>query len=186
MLQITNRDKIFIIVALPVAVALCYWFLLRRPIAAEYSVCENQAMSLASAEQYEAENLMLNRQLAAAREKLQNEKNKAGEGADAKVSGGLSSAERLEKVLNVFAANNVRIITSEAQPDNGARPAGKVMRDLFGIKDPHLRLFSAEGAYANVVSALQSFSIRENQVIVESVSLTTGRLGCKWTVLLWF
>lgn len=184
MLQITEKDKLFVIVALPVAIALCYWYFLRRPAAAELSACELQDMSLGGVEQYEAEGMILDKQLSSVRGKLQNWMKASGETQLEKTSA--SPAERLETILKVFVAQNVRITRSVQSAYAGDKPAKEILRSAFGVNDPVLQTFYAEGFYADVISVLRTFSNRDNRVVVESVSMAKRRAGCGWTISLWF
>lgn len=186
MLKITAKDKVFIIVAVPVAIIAAYWYFIRKPLTKELSRLKEQDSVLLGAGHYEAEGIMLRKELTASRETLEKKSASAEAKVEKSAKEASSPADRLERVMKIFAAHNITMLGSEPATEAGSAKAMEMVRAAYGIEAPVLRRFSVEGAYQDIVNAMRAFADAASETLIESVAMSSRKNGCSWEIAIWF
>lgn len=190
MITITAKDRIFVLLAAPLAVLACYYFFLRSP-------CMRQAKELEASLAETDEPAILMQQGNLLRDRLAKvdaalaQVQPKEETASPAVSASEPSA-RLQQIVNVLQDQSVRVVQSEwIEPEENAivEPDAAVLAlQKAGVLDhPDCWNLELESSYASFVKALSAFRTNGLPVVPLSVSMDAhGRANaCRWKVKLW-
>jgi hypothetical protein len=193
MLKITDRDRIFAAVALPVALVAAYVFLVRAPLAERVAGMRDRLEELGPADEIEDMLPALEARRDAARARRDAaEREEASRGAAA--SGGVAlpsrdDSARLRGVVDAFGRiEGLRVLSSErldgaaagADGEGGSARArlDELVREAYGIREPARWRFAVSADYPAVVRALDLARRAGVPAVVEGVwTAGTGRRG---------
>jgi len=178
---IRTKDKLFLLVVAPLALAAAYVFLWRGDAVRRVDACRGELAELVSAEDFPDARAQAERRLAQALEELSAEKKVAMPAAQVTAEVGDSVAARERAVRSVFRQAGL-VVTRSAHAEPKAPAAGDALRRTGVRPDPVCRLYVIDGGYAPLCTALRTFGIRKMAVIPDRVEM--ARPG-HWTVALW-
>lgn len=187
MIEITNRDRIFVFVALPAAILAAFFFLVHKPQAARLAALRENHEALVPAGDYPVLIRGLERQKAEAEAELAAEKAAPSE---VYVRPAVSAAERLHAVLELFERNGAHVskfspVTAEARPGTEDYSARLVRAGWCA--QPEAWSLELDAAYPDVQATLAAMAQEDLPAMPVSVSLRTDpdkTLG-HWTLIIW-
>lgn len=186
MIQVTDRDRAFVAVALPLALVALYAIFVHAPRARALAEMRSRLESLGDAEDLELERPALQRRRADAAARRAEadaaEAMRVAGGGEATAPGGDSA--RLDRVVAVLnATDGVKLTAAERiwQTGNGGEPRAKALvREALGDgASPMLWRFTVSADYASLQRVLGAAGERKLPVIVDGVSFdgASGRAG---------
>lgn len=191
MIEVGTKDKIFVALALPLAVFAGFVFFVRAPAVKTQTALAEERRRLPDPDLFPIERRNLanrvtetEKELAAAR---------ARKPVAAAVVGDVAAsvADRQDAVfaaLSQRGARLVRVAAGEGTNAGAARDADRAARALrdTGIRpEPVERRFVVEAAYPDFVAALEMFISTRAPVVPAAVSMTTQAGVCRWEFTLW-
>lgn len=197
MVRITEKDRIFLAIALPAALVALYFFVVRAPLARQLSAMRSRYEALGPAAEIEAGRPALERRREEAAARLA-----AAEAAEAKrlaaASGGEESAvpvgdgsARFSSVVALLdGVEGVKIASAERVGETGnAEPRAKyLVRETLGAAEPDLWRFTVNADYGAIMRALAEARERKLPAIVDGVSFA-GVVGSGasriWRIDVW-
>ena len=191
MTEIRVKDKLFLAAVVPAALLGLYWWGWRAPAAARAAAAERRLSALVAEEDFEAEKARAGRELAAARAELAAERAVPAPQSRVKGDPAESLAARERAVLGVFRECGLVAFSGAAadvRGDGAAQPArsgGGEALSASGVRpDPVRRVYVLDGAYPDMVKALEAFAGREMAVVPEGVSMGASGRG-RWRLEVW-
>jgi len=179
--EIRTKDKIFLAVVMPVAIAAAYFYFWRNDVARRVVELSRERNSLVAVEDFSFEKQQAERQLALAREELAAEEKIPMPAAKVKADASDSVAARELAVLEVFRGAGLSVTSSAAAEAKESR-AGNVLKATGARPAPVCRTYQIGGRYPDVVTALRTVASREMAVIPEGVAMSKPG---HWTLTLW-
>ena len=179
MTKMRTKDKVFLMVAIPLALCVAYFYLWRMPVAKRIAALAAEEVRLPNAEDFPAERRAIEKRLASAEKEL--EEARAEKAPESSVKGDAAA-------LAAFAKHGARVVRVEPVADRsdgwGAR-GGEVLRATGLRPTPEAMRFTVEAPYPDFTAALDEFAAARAPVVPEAV--TMGRSGTKsrWEVVLW-
>ena len=180
MLKITDRDRIFAAIAVPVALVALYAYFIHRPLAKRVDAMEARLYEISDAEFQRAEQLQLARRREEVRKRLKETEadeqarlSAAATNAMAEVSAPCDASARLRRVVTLLGEVEGVRISSTTLLGTGASVAHSagLVREALGGESPALWRFAVVADYGSVVNALRLLSERRLPAVVEAVSL---------------
>lgn len=173
MIEVRLKDRIFLALAVPAAVAGLYLWQWRPEAAAKLETLRSRSRATVAEAEFPGEKARRRARLAAAEAELKRE-----EAAPAPVRevAGLAAdtpAMRTRTVVETFRAAGMRIVKSEMAAAGASRPAGNpadVLRATGVRPEPVRRIYRLEGGYAGLRRALAAFSENKTAVIVGALA----------------
>ena len=169
MTEIRTKDKIFLAIVVPAAVAALYWFGWREGEWRKIDALRQRQSALVSQEDFDDEMARANRQVRAAREELAAERNVAAPASKVKGNAGESEAERGRAVVETLRAAGLKIVRSEVS--DGAQSVLDALKRTAVRPNPTVRRWTVDGAYPALMSALDGFVSGELALVPVSVSI---------------
>lgn len=195
MVKITEKDRLFIAVALPAALAALYFVFARAPLAKELSAMRSRYEALGTAEEFELERPALQRRRdEAAAKRSEAEAAEAIRIADETGENGIAAgddATRFSRAAALFDGVPGVKITSAERVDHagsGELRAKALVREALGVADPDLWRFTVNADYGAIMRALAEAGERGMPAIVDGVSFagTGGRGAARvWRIDVW-
>ncbi len=186
-IEIRAKDKIFVALVMPLAIAAAYWYGWRSSAAARLSALESRSGAMVSRETYDAQKLRASRILSASLREVEAERAAPEPEVEVVVDRGVSAAEREEALLRVLRESGLDVKSGTTPEKRGAGDGGEALARAAGWGDgakPILRRYSLDGAYPCVKMALDAFVARRMGVIVEKLEMVGGATG-RWTLEVW-
>lgn len=187
MIEITNRDRIFVLVAIPAAILAAFFFLVHKPQAAHLASLRETHEMLMPAADYPVLFRGLERQKADAGAELAAEK---ASSSDVYVRSAVSAAERLHAVLELFERNGAHVskFSPASAESQGTEPDGfALMRRAGWCATPEAWVLELDAAYPDVQATFAAMAQEDLPAMPASVSLKTEpnkTLG-HWTLTIW-
>lgn len=192
MITITAKDRIFVLLAAPLAVLACYWFFIRAPKAREEQKLEAALSEMGDPETLMRQGDLLKQRLATVETLWDKTESEQGNESAGGLSPSSDPAVRLQKIVDVLQAQSVRVLRSEwidPSKDAMVEPDAAVtaLRKAGALERPDCWNLELESPYASFVRALSLFRTNDLPVVPLSVSMDArGRAnGCRWRVKLW-
>lgn len=187
MIEITNRDRIFVFVAIPAAILVAFFFLVHKPRAAHWAALRETHETLMPAGDYPVLMRGLERQEADAEAELAAEQAAPSE---VYVRPAVSAAERLHAVLELFERNGAHVakfspVASDAQ--GGESGDSALMRRAGWCAAPEAWTLELDATYPDVQATLAAMAQEDLPAMPVRVSLRTEpdkTLG-HWTLTIW-
>lgn len=178
---IRTKDKLFLAVVIPVALAIAYLCIWRAGESRRVGEMEREDAALVTVEDYPAELEKCRRLLEEAQAELEAEEKHPMPETKFKGSADDSMAARELAVLEVLGIEGLLVGKSR-----NAEVDVQTVREVLvrtGLRpDPVCREYSVAGSYPKICSALRTIAERKMSVIPERVEMTEpGR----WTLALW-
>jgi hypothetical protein len=190
MTRIRTKDKIFLAVAVPLAVCAAYLHFWRMPVAKKVAALAAEERRLPCADDFPHERRALESRVAEAERELERVRaEKAPEGA-VKGYADAGVAERQGCALAAFAKHGARVLRVEPMAESadgwGAR-GGDVLRATALRPVPEAMRFTVEAPYPDFAAALGEFAAARSPVVPEAVNMVRAGTGtkCRWEVALW-
>ena len=184
MIEVRTKDRIFVAVALPLALLGCYLHFVRGPLATSRTALAAERARLPDPDMFPQERRALSarvdaaaRELAAARAEPPPELTVRGRPAD-------SEGVRLQAVFDALQRGGVRVV--RAEPVEAAGRAADVLRATGVRPEPAARRVVLEADYPALVGALLACEAGRLAVVAGALSLASGETTCRWEVTLWF
>ena len=169
MTEIRTKDRIFVAVAVPLAVVALYWFGWRADAGKRIDKMRQCQATLVAQEDFDYEMEKARRQAAAARDELAAERKVPAPKTTVIGDASESEAERSCAVVETFRAAGLKIVRSEVAD---AKPSAAELLRATGVRPaPVVRVWTLEGAYPALLSALRTFVVDERAVVPVSVSV---------------
>lgn len=193
-MQITNKDRLFVMVALPVAVVCCYAHFIRRPLSAEATRIKAQIESTGDADDLMRRRRLLENRLAEVRALYDAEVAKPSvTNRTYQIEDNVSM--RLRSAIALFEECGAMVISST---DNSASTGtynvssnGSRISDMIANVHPGYRAqkwtFVLDSTYNATVDALNRFTELNSFAVVESIKMlpVKSSRNCRWSVTLW-
>ena len=182
-MEIRTKDKLFLLIAAPLALAGLYFYVYRTDAAKELDALSRREASLVTVEDFpfEKDRAVLMRKNAAA--ELEAEKNVPPVEAQVKSVKGLSAAERERAVIGIIKNAGLRLVKSELV--EGATSSAAALKASSAMEAPSVRRYTVSGTYPALLGALRQFETGKDAVIVSSVTLADS-LRNRWTFIINF
>jgi len=178
---IRTKDKVFLAVIVPVAVAAAYFYFWRNDAARRIDALAGERDALVAVEDFPFEKQQAERQLAAAKEELAAEQKIPMPAAKVKADAADSVAARELAVLEIFRATGLTVTSSAAAEAKESR-SGYVLKATGTRPAPVCRTYEIGGRYPDLLAALRTVAAREMAVIPEGVGMSKPG---HWTLTLW-
>lgn len=191
MLKVTDRDRIFVAVALPVALVALYIGFVHRPIAKRICSMEARLLEIGRADVLRSERLQLERRRDEAHTRrieaeVAEEARRAATATNATTDAyaPADASARLRRVVALLGkADGVRISsTSLMGTGAGAYPSAGLVKEALGGEQPALWRFAVVADYGGVLAALRLISDSGLPVVVEAVSMEGAKRGADGAV----
>lgn len=185
-LVVRDRDRAFLAVAVPVALAALYVVLWRNGASRRLDALSERHVSLVAVEDFESEMARAGRLLKDSEAELAAELAVPESPAKAVAPEGSSLAERERAVIGVFAAAGLAVLRCEIA-DEGSPAAGDALSAAVGRGTAWRavrRRYVLDGTYPAVKKALDVFAARKMAVVPDGVSMRGAGRG-RWTVEIW-
>lgn len=188
MTKMRTKDKIFLAVAVPLALCAAYFYFWRAPAAKRVAALEAEERRLPCAEDFPAERRALEKRVAAAEKELEEVRAEKAPESSVKGDAGAGAAERQGAALAAFAKHGARVVRVEPVADRsdgwGAR-GGEVLRATGLRPSPEAMRFTVEAPYPDFTAALEEFAAARAPVVPEGVTMGRAGAKCRWEVVLW-
>ena len=184
MTEIRTQDKLFVFLAVPLALVAAYVWFWRIDAARQVRAARGESAALVTAADFPFEMQKAERRLADARAALAAEQAVPPPALKVKGDAAATAARRESDVLRILRAAGLGILRSEVVTDDaGAALAGKLA--ATGVcPAPIGRRYTLDGAYPAVRRALDAFAAEERAVLTERVEMRAAGAG-RWTITLW-
>lgn len=191
MIEVGTKDKIFVALALPLAVFAGFVFFVRAPAVKTQTALAEERRRLPDPDLFPIERRNLanrvtetEKELAAAR---------ARKPVAAAVVGDVAAsvADRQDAVFAALSQRGARLVRVVAGEGTNAGAVGDADRAARALQDtgirpePVERRFVVEAAYPDFVAALETFISTRAPVVPAAVSMTTQAGVCRWEFTLW-
>ena len=189
MTEIRVKDKLFLAVAVPLALLAAYWYLWRADAGRQMDELSRRHETLVEEEDFPMEKRRADKALAEAKAELEAERKKPMPQTKVKADAQARAAERERAVLQVFRESGLTVVGSAAT--DGQRrdrvqtgKAGELLKATGARPEPLHRSYTIDGRYPDVVKALGTISDREMAVIPDGVVMRAEERN-RWTVEVW-
>ena len=183
MLEIGRKDRIFLMAAVPAAALAAYVYFFAMPAGERMAVLEARESALVAAEDHPARKAALETRLAKAQAALEEEKSLPAPEAEVSGDASLGDAARQRALFASLAARRLRVLRSKPDTVDGAL-ASEALKATGAVPSPVKLKLLVEGAYPDLLSALEAFSSGKSAVIPESVGFAIGARN-RWEVSVW-
>jgi hypothetical protein len=174
MIEIGLRDKIFVAVVLPLALAALYSQMWRPETVSRLQALESRDRSTVSEVLFPGEKRSLVQAAEAAERELKAEEAKELPVSKFTGSPNDSRAARTQMVVEVFRAAALRVVSSEVAEARGDSRETALLCATGTRTDAVKRKYVLKGAFSAVRAALEGFVERKMPVIVSSVDSVGG------------
>ena len=170
MTDIRAKDKVFLAIAIPSAVAALYWFGWRADAGRRIDALRERQAALVSQDDFDDELAKARRQAAAARDELDAERKIPAPAVKVRGDAAESEAERGRAVVETFRAAGLKIVRSEPAD---AKPAAAGVLRATGLRPaPVVRRWTLDGSYPALQAALEAFCADERAIVPVAVSVS--------------
>ena len=183
MIEVGKRDRIFVAVALPLALLAAHWHFVRGPLEKERAALAAEQARLPDPDMFAVERRTLQTRVAEAEKDLDAARAEKAPEAEVRGEPGASEAARQQAVVDVLQAKGVRILKVEPVEDGGA--GADILRATGVRPAPVARRIELEAAYPALVDVLAEFEARRMAVVPGPVSMASDGTSCRWEVTLW-
>lgn len=183
MIEIRPKDRLFLLVAAPLALAAAYVFLWRGEAAARLEADGRTVRALVAPEDFDRTLAAAERARAEAEDGFARAQAEPVPAAAVAADAAESAAERERAVLAVFREAGLHVVSSRPSAESDAR-ALDALKATGSRPGPLRRVYLVDGRYPDVVSALAVFSARKMAVVLESLSMSDAPLP-RWKLEVW-
>lgn len=184
MLKVTTKDKIFVQVALPIALLAAFVWFLRNPAVAERNRLAEEYARLPDPAVFPQLEKVLERRVSEAETSLAAARAEEIPASSVKGDPSTGSSERQCMVLDLFKKAGTSILAVEPDVRELGR-GGETLRSTGMRPSPEAWKFRVEAGYSAVLFALREMSNAKMPVVPVSVKMDVVDVGCKWEVALW-
>ena len=182
-MEIREKDRLFLLVVIPLTAIAVYCWQYRIDAAARIAAAERRLGALVETEDFPLERATAERRLAEAKAELERERTTPVPSVLVKGDRNESAAVRELAAMAVFREAGLvirRVEDGEAYRGEDSSSAAAALLKATGVRpSPVARRYGLEGAYPAFRAALAAFAERESAVIVTAVGMSgEGR----WTV----
>ena len=174
MIEVRTKDIVFISFALPLAVAALYFYFWRNASSARYAALEKELSTLVAEDDFDFEMSKIRRAVEGARAERDAEKSLASPESCIKADKVESEAERVRALSDVFISSSLRVVRcvkAECDKNIAAQLTAAGVRQA-----PAARCWELEGAYSDVIRALDKINSAKKAAIPVSVSFAPPSL----------
>lgn len=182
MTAIRTQDRLFVFLAVPLALVAAYVWFWRIDTARQIRAARGESAALVTADDFPFEMKKAERRLADARAELAAEQALPPPVLKVKGNAAATAAERESEVLRILRAAGLGILRSDVVTDAGA--LAEKLAATGVCPAPIGRRYTLDGAYPAVRRALDAFAAEERAVLVERVEMRAAGAG-RWTITLW-
>ena len=189
-MRITAKDRVFVMVVLPLAALAGYWYFVRSsPVAKKYQSLEARKAALGEAEDIDFQKMALQRRVKECEARYLEILAQPAE-TNATLTAEVDFSGRLKGVLGTFERAGVRVVKSEPVKADGATSGKGValatLQNALSQIAVQRWSFELEATYGDVVRALSDFAADDSAVVCESLRMkpAANARTCKWTVTL--
>lgn len=178
---IRTKDKLFLAVVVPIALAAAYIYFWRTDAVRQVEALEREDATLVTVEDFPVERQRAQQLLTMAKEELAAEEKRPMPVAKVKANADDSIAARERAVLGIFRLAGLTVERSDKSEQEDATASGVLNRT--GLRPtPVCRQYTIVGCYPQICASLRTFVEREMAVIPDRVEMTApGR----WALTLW-
>ena len=176
-MEIRTKDRLFLLVAVPVAAAAGYCWLWRSDAVKQIDTLERRCAALVEKEDFPLEKKRAERELGLAGAELEKERKIETRSPEVVAERGENAAERERTVLAVFRESGLAVRRGEIVKEPNA--AAATLKATGLRPKPVVRRYTLEGRYPQLVRALELFASRKLAVIVASIAMGGGDRG-RW------
>lgn len=169
MTEIRFKDKVFLAIAVPLAVAAVYFWYLRPEAAAKLKTLEERDRATVTREEYPGEKRVMTARLKDAEAALSAERSVKPPEPQVVPPGDPSPARRTQAVVATFREAGVRVVSVSLAGDARGERAESSLRALKAMPSPVRRVYVLEGGYTAVKKAFRAFVDEKAAVIVSSL-----------------
>ena len=188
MTKMRTKDKVFLMVAIPLALCVAYFYLWRMPVAKRVAALAAEEVRLPNAEDFPVERRAIEKRLASAEKELEEARAEKAPESSVKGDVGAGAAERQGAALAAFAKHGARVVRVEPVAERsdgwGAR-GGETLRATGLRPAPEAMRFTVEAPYRDFTAALEEFAAERAAVVPESVTMGRAGAKCRWEVVIW-
>ena len=183
MIQVGTRDRIFVAVALPLAMLAGYVHFIRQPLARERAALGAEQARLPDPDMFPSERRLLRDRAAEAERDLAAAKAEKPPEVAVRGAADESEAARQQAVFDLLHAHGVRV--AKAGPVEAAGVCADTLRATGVRPQPVARRFALEASYPALVEALKALEAARLAVVPGAWTMTPGGTACRWEVTLW-
>lgn len=184
MTAIRDQDRLFLRLAVPLALVAAYAYCWRIDAAKRLDALRGESAALVAAADFDFEMQKARRLLADAQAELERERAVPPPAAKVKGDANATVAGRESEVLRVLREAGLGIVRSEVVDGDARSEFGGKLAATGVRPDPVCRRYTLDGAYPAVRRALDAFAAGEMAVVPERVEMRAAGIG-RWTVTLW-
>jgi hypothetical protein len=173
MIEVRAKDRIFVAVALPLAVAFMYLWQWRPQCERELADLRARDRATVTEVGHPSEKRIRLQRLKEAEAALAKLEALPPPAVEVSSPAGGASAERMRASVGVFREHSLRVLSIEGEAAShgaGASPAAGVLKATGACPAPERRVYRLEGAFPNLRMALRTIVSRKMAVVVESVA----------------
>lgn len=183
MIEVGKKDRLFVAVALPLALLAGHFYFVRGPLVRERAALAAERARLPDPDMFSVERRTLQTKVAEAEKGLSAARAEKPPESAVRGRPDDSEAARQQAVVDALRAKGVRI--AKVEPVEGCGSGGDVLRATGVRPEPVVRRIGLEASYPALVEALGEFEARRLAVVPETLSMTSGGTSCRWEVTLW-
>ena len=189
MTEIRAKDKLFLAVAVPLALLAAYWHWWRVAAAKEVDDLARRHATLVAEDDFQDEKRRADKALAEAKAALEAERSTPMPKTKVKANANERAAERERAVLEVFREAGLTVVDSadSGKTRSGASataPGGGLLKATGTRPEPVRRSYVLDGGYPGVVKALEAFSMKEMAVVPDGIAMRAEERN-RWTMEVW-
>ena len=183
MTQIRTKDKIFLAVAVPLALIGAYVWLVAMPAGKHIAALSAEHRALPDVEMFPTQKRRLEANIQAAEKELKEERTLTA-AARRDDPAPKDAAARQAALIAKFTTAGAKVIRVE-NAKNTTDAAGAKALAALGYS-PEARGFTIEARYPEFVAAMTAVSTEKTSMAVaESVSLQSDKRTCRWEMIWW-
>lgn len=179
-LEIRTKDKIFLVVVMPILVSALYWWMWRDDAAKRLRNLQEEDLKLVELEDFPMEYKKAENRFSASSLKLEEARRLKPSCEFTLPSTDATFAERESVVLEILRKSGLEILRiSSSEHDNSANA------DEFQLATNYrgqLRRYTLSGTYPSVMRALKKLSNNRVAVIPEEVGMTVSGHSARWII----
>lgn len=183
MIQVGTRDRVFVAVALPLALLAGYFYFVRQPLEKDRTALAAERARLPDPDMFPAERRQLRDRVAEAERDLAAAQAEKSPEAAVRGAADESEAARQQAVFDVLHAHGVRVVKSE--PVDAAGVCADTLRATGVRPEPVARRLALEAAYPALLEALKAIEAARLAVVPGGWRMTPGEVACRWEVTVW-
>lgn len=191
MIEVGTKDKIFVALALPLAVFAGFVFFVRSPAVKTRTALTEERQRLPDPDLFPIERRNLANRVTETEKELAAARARKPVAAAVTGDAAASVADRQDAVFAALSQQGVRLVRVAAGEGTDPGVAGEVDRAARALREtgvrpePVERRFVVEAAYPDFVAALEAFVSMRAPVVPAAVSMTTQGRVCRWEFTLW-